>query len=160
MVMNARSRPGRRSGSLRVAALILLMVSCAAAQRGGPSEVRPLPVGDVVARWERVVDGAYENRGVAQVERIGTQWLLNVMCDGTHATYIEGTAVDLAAFTKGFVSARYRYVERTTTDAKCVQGPCPPVRDRRISIERLTVVTATDGDARDAARDCRAPGGK
>jgi hypothetical protein len=159
MVMHAH-RPRRRSGSLRVAILILLMVSCAAAQRGAPSQVRPLPVGDVVARWERVVDGSYENRGVAQIERLGTQWLLNVMCDGTHATYIDAAAVDLAAYTKGFVSARYRYVERTTTDAKCVKGPCAPVRDRRIAIERLTVVTATDDDARNAARDCRAPGGR
>ena len=156
--MPAFERPGRWS-ALRVGASILLMASCAAAQRGGPAQVRPLPVGDAVASWERVDRGAYENRGLAQVERLGTQWLLNVMCSGTHATYIESSDVDLTTYRTGFVTARYRYVERTTSDAKCVKEPCLPVRDRRVAIERLTIVAATDEDARLAARDCRMPGG-
>jgi hypothetical protein len=158
MEMPAVNRSGFWS-TLRVGVLILVTASCAAAQRGGRSQVRPLPVGDVVAPWERVSSGAYENRGLAQVERLGTQWLLNVMCDGIHATYIDTSDVDLAAFSKGFVSARYRYVERTTTDVKCVKEPCLPVRDRRVAIERLTTVAASADDARRAASDCRVPGG-
>jgi len=106
--MPLRIRLRHASGRLWVAVLVLLMVSCAAAQRGQPSAVRPLPVGDAVSPWERIVDGVYEHRGLAQVERLGTQWLLNVMCDGTHAVYIEESRADLAAFRKGCVRARYR----------------------------------------------------
>jgi hypothetical protein len=156
LVMPVLDRSGCWS-TFRAGVLILVMASCAAAQRGGPSAVRPLPVGDVVAPWERVSGGAYENRGLAQVERLGTQWLLNVMCNGTHATYIESSDTDLTMYSKGFVVARYRYVERTTTDAKCVKEPCLPVRDRRVAIERLTAVAASVEDARSAARDCRVP---
>ena len=149
-----------RCSLLRVAALTLLMVSIVVAQRGNPSQVRPIPVGDVIAPWERIVRGAYENKGLAQVERIGDRWVLNVMCDGTHATYIDDTEIDLTAYSKGYVSARYHYVERTTNDPQCVQAPCAPVRDRRIALERLTIVTASPEQARDMARECRSPAGK
>lgn len=132
-VMHLRHPSALPSGSLRAVSVLLLMVSCAATQRGQPADVRPLPAADVVAPWERVIDGACENRGIAQVERLGTQWLLNVMCDGTHATYIEESSADLSVFTKGYVHARYRYVERTTADVKCIKEPCPPVADRRAS---------------------------
>jgi hypothetical protein len=138
----------------RVLVLLLVMVSCAAAQRGAPPEVRPLPLGDIVAPWERLVAGAYENRGLAQVERLGNQWVLTVRCDGTHSTYINDTGIDLSKYNKTYVSARYRYVERTALDARCVKGPCAPVRDRRIALERLTAVTATEEDARLMARAC------
>lgn len=137
--------------------MILLIAPGARAQPGAPSQIRPLPVGDVVASWERVSGGAYENRGLAQVERLGTQWVLNVMCSGTHATYIQSSDVDLATYSKGFVIARYHYVERTT-DVTCVTEPCLPARERRVVVERLTTVAASAEDARNAARDCRAPG--
>jgi hypothetical protein len=77
------------------------------------------------------------------------------MCDGIHATYIsDATKVDLTTYSKGYVNARYHYVEEENTDTRCVQGPCPPARERRIAIERLTVVQVTPEQANDRARKC------
>ena len=141
---------------------MLLMVPCVVAQRGNPPQVQSLPVGDSVARWEHIVRGAYENKGLAKVERIGDRWVLNVMCDGTHATYLEDIEMDLASYSKGYVSARYHYVEHTINDPKCLRAPCPAVHERRIALERLTIVTASPEQAREraSAGQCRSPAGK
>ena len=39
--------------------------------------------------------------------------MLNVHCDGTHATYLDDTRVDLARYARGYVSVRYHYADRT-----------------------------------------------
>jgi len=130
------------------------MVSCAFAL--GDSRQQPPPVGPdaPVAAWERIVRGAYENKGIAQVERLGDRWVLNVMCDGVHATYIDDTTLDLPLYSQGYVNARYHYVDRINSNARCVQGPCPPVQERRVALERLTVLTATREQASEKALTC------
>jgi len=107
-----------------------------------------------VAAWERVVEGSYENRGLARIEKVGNRWALTVLCNGTHTTYIDDTKLDLASHAGSYVNARYKYAERTIDDPKCFRAPCGPVRERRIALERLTAVTATPEAARDAARQC------
>lgn len=148
--------PSSRSNSVpALVAAVALMVSCAA-QRGpqSPTDIRPLPV-DNPASWERIVDGAFENKGVAQVERLGRQWLLTVMCNGTHATYIDDTGLDLSTYGDAYLHVRYRYVERTNADVRCVKEPCPPSRERRVAIERVTRLTTTPDEAGELARTCR-----
>jgi hypothetical protein len=155
--MRSSLQPSSRGhAGLALVAVMAMVVSCAATQRGpqAPSDIGSLPV-ENPAPWERIVNDAYENRGVAQIERLGRQWLLNVMCDGTHATYIEEAGTDLDQYRGAYVSVRYRYVERTNADVRCVKEPCPPVRERRVALERVTRVAATPEDARDSARSCR-----
>ncbi len=146
----------RTSAAPAFVAAVALMGSCAAAQRGpqAPSDIRPLPV-ENPASWERIADGAFENKGVAQVERLGRQWLLNVMCNGTHATYIDDTGPDLSTYRDAYLRVRYRYVERTNADVRCVKEPCPPSRERRVAIERITRLPATPDEAGEMARTCR-----
>jgi len=110
------------------------------------------------ASWERVVGGAYENRGVAQIARLGDRWVLNVMCAGTHATYIDDTKIDLRSYTKGYVSARYHYIDRTIRNQKCFRAPCSPVRERRIALEHIAIVNATATQARELANGCHKSG--
>ena len=139
------------SRTIRAAAIVVLG-ACASAQRG-PAGAGTLPLG-APAAWERVVPDAYENRGLAQVERLGRQWVLKVFCDGTHSTYIDSSPIDLTSYRDGYVVARYRYVERMT-NVQCAQGPCPPVPERRIALEQVRSVKATADSAADMARVCR-----
>jgi len=131
----------------------LLMITAATG-----AQVRPAPVEPSIARgsapWERVVRGRYENRGIAQIEKMGNRWVLNVLCDGTHATYLDDTHVDLARYARGYVSARYHYADRTIDDPKCFRAPCPPVHERRIVLERVKTVSATPKQARALAHNC------
>src|SRR5438034_10740773 len=108
-------------------------VACAALLTASASVEPP------VAPWERRAGRGFENRGVAQIEKMGNRWVLNVMCDGTHATYLdESGRVDPARYAGRYVGARYHYVDRTITDPKCFRAPCPPVHERRIVLERVT----------------------
>ena len=114
-------------------------------------------LGTSVNPWERAVGHSFENRGIAQVERVGSRWLLNVMCGATHATYVdETTKIDLARFADDFVTARYHYVDRTI-DVNCFRAPCPPSHERRVVIERLTRVTKSPQHAAQLARQCAPP---
>jgi hypothetical protein len=77
------------------------------------------------ASWERVVGGAYENRGVAQVARLGDRWVLNVICGGTHATYIDDTRIDLRRYTKA-MSAPATTISTTPSATRSVSArPAP-----------------------------------
>jgi hypothetical protein len=105
----------------------------------------------VIAAWERRVDGSYENRGIAQIEKSGDRWALTILCDGTHTTYLDDTTIDLNPHVGGFVQARYHYVDRVV-EARCIQAPCGPVSQRFIALERLTKVSTTAEKAR-AQRD-------
>lgn len=103
--------------------------------------------------WERQAGDARENRGVAKVERIGPRWMLTVMCNGTHSTYLDDTTIDLEKYSKGYVSARYRWVTRMVR-VQCVRAPCPEQPERRLAIERLTAVDMTDARASELAKNC------
>lgn len=109
------------------------------------------------APWERSVQGAFENRGVAHIERLGTRWILNVLCDGTHATYIDDTTLNLTRYTKGYVRARYQYVDRQVHDPKCIAAPCAAITERRIALQRVSPISVTEKKASDLARACSAP---
>jgi hypothetical protein len=106
------------------------------------------------AEWERLAEGAFENKGVARIERLGDRWVLSVVCRGTHTTYLDETSIDLTQYADRYVSARYHYVERTVPDPKCFRAPCGPIRERRLSLERVTVLPITVQAAREKGRRC------
>jgi hypothetical protein len=126
------------------------VIACSSAPTVPDSQTRQGPI----AIWERQVGDAFENRGVAKVERLGTRWVLTVMCDGTHSTYLDDTKLDLSSYAKSYVNARYTWVTRQV-DVQCPVAPCPRVNERRIALERLTVVTMTDERARELSRSCK-----
>jgi hypothetical protein len=113
------------------------------------------PVTPDPAAWERRVGDVYENRGLARVERIGQLWMLTILCNGAHSTYIEPSRIDPALYAKGFVAAQYRYVDRENRDARCVQAPCSPITERRIVLERLERIEATAAQAQAATASCQ-----
>ena len=129
--------------------------ACSSAPAAGSQPPQtPPPTPAPVVSWERQAGSAFENRGVAKVEQLGTRWVLTVMCDGTHSTYLDDTTIDLNNYAKGFVNARYTWVTRQV-DVRCPVAPCPRVSERRIALEQLTPVTMTDDRARELARTCK-----
>jgi len=105
-------------------------------------------------QWERVVRDAYENKGVARIERLGERWILSVWCRGTHSTYLDSTTEDLNRYSDLFLRVQYSYVEREVTDPKCLRAPCSPLRQRLISIKQLTPLKITLEEARKRDREC------
>ena len=106
------------------------------------------------APWEQVLSVTLQNRGVAKVEKLGARWMLTVACDGVHSTYIDDTTLDLASFSKGYVTARYHYVDRKVI-VQCVKAPCPPITERRMVLEQLEKADASAADEQASARRCR-----
>jgi hypothetical protein len=136
----------------RLVVFACLSASCAASSGGSQTRAPGR-----AASWERVVDDAFENKGIARLEQLGRRWALTVLCSGTHTTYLADTTVNPADFAKGYVQARYRYVERTVPDPKCVRAPCGPVIERLVALDKVTPVAATPEQAAEIARDCKAP---
>jgi hypothetical protein len=109
----------------------------------------------LTAPWERRVGNAYENRGLARIERLGDRWVLTVFCDGTHSTYLEADgAIDPSRHATRYVSVRYRYVDRPLDDPTCLRAPCSPVLERRIVLERVKALAATRAEAEARVTQC------
>jgi hypothetical protein len=140
-------------------AFLLALTGAPCAQRpSSPAQSEPAvatPVTPDPAAWERRVGDVYENRGLARVERIGQLWMLTILCNGAHSTYIEPSRIDPAPYAKGYVTAQYRYVDRKNPDARCVQAPCGPITERRIVLERLERIEATAAQAQAATASCQ-----
>jgi len=122
------------------------------AQRGAPAP------GSAVVKapeaWERRTDESFENRGLAQVERVGQRWALTILCRGRHSVYLEPGDVDPALYSKAYIQARYRYVDRVNENVACVRAPCAPVTERRILLERVDLVAPSETAVRAAVDRC------
>jgi hypothetical protein len=110
------------------------------------------PGGDEIASWEQLVEGTIENKGVAQIEMFGNRWVLTVQCNGTHQTYLDDPLPPPTQYANRYLRARYHYVQRTVAVA-CLRPPCAQVRERRISLERVTILSLTPEQAT-TARQC------
>ncbi len=110
-----------------------------------------------VSLWESEVGGVYENKGIAQIERDGKTWMLSVLCKGTHSTYLDDTKIDLTLYEKKYVNVRYRYVDRAVP-VQCIQAPCPPMIERRIVLEKITLTSIGDSEAKKVAENCLGSG--
>jgi hypothetical protein len=140
-------------------AFLLVLGGAPGAQRpGSPAQGEPAVVTPVTpdpAAWERRVGNMYENRGLARVGRVGQLWMLTILCNGAHSTYIEPSRIDPAPYAKDHVTAQYRYVDRENPDARCVQAPCTAITERRIVLERLERIEATPAQAQAATASCQ-----
>lgn len=115
------------------------------------------PPAQPVAPWETFSKDTdtYAHRGIARVEHAGARWVLTIFCDGTHSVYIDtATKADLQAYATGFVRARYIYVDRLMKDPRCFKEACNAVVERRVILEHVQRVDATDDKARQLVRQC------
>jgi hypothetical protein len=126
---------------------------------GNPDFQTSVPLADG-SPWDRVAAGAYENNGIAWLEKLDSRWALSVKCGTTHTVYLDDTSIDLTRYTPGYVNARYRYVDRTVADPRCFRSPCPASSERRIALERLQRVTLTPQEVLDAENRCADQRGK
>ena len=149
----------RRSWRLSIGVLLVSATGCASrgeAVTASASEPPQVQSGTrPAAGWERLVDGRYENKGIARIEKVGDRWALSVLCRGTHTTYLDESAFDLTRYQNLYVAVRYDYVDRTVPNPKCVRAPCPPMTERRILLERITPVPVTREQADERARQCK-----
>jgi hypothetical protein len=96
---------------------------------------------------ERRLDGVYETRGPASIDRLGDRYVLTVRCEGVHQIYVRNTAVvDLGPFAGKTVRVRYRYAEERNPRARCVRPPCPPVTERVVEITEIEELITLDAD--------------
>jgi hypothetical protein len=91
-------RPDKRRTTLPSRSLKLRLGQCVL------PALLTIPAAHAPAPWERAVRGTYENRGIAQIEKLGDRWVVSVHCDGTHTTYLDDTRVDLARYARGYVA--------------------------------------------------------
>lgn len=157
--IGARRRTAKLRGDrLATAACLVALSGALGAQRPEPQVPNEppvtVPVSPEPAAWERRVGDRYENLGLAQVERLGPMWMLTILCRGVHSTYLEKSPVDPSSYVKGYVVAQYRYVDRQNQNVACVQGPCGPVTERRVVLDRLTRIEATPDQVRNAIVSC------
>jgi len=87
------------------------------------------------------VSGAFENRGVARIEKLAARYVLAIYCRGIHRIYIDrGEDLNLERYLTLFVRARYTYVDRVRADVQCVKAPCGPVTERRVALVQVDEV--------------------
>ena len=146
----ARAGRGRGAASAVVLLAVILAPGCASSQAHQSSASAALP-------WERAINGAFENKGVATIERLGPAWVLTVQCAGTHTTYLEATSIDLAKYDATYVRARYRWVDRLVKDPRCVLPPCQNISQRMIALDRVDTLAITRQQADVIAAACKSP---
>ena len=105
-------------------------------------QASPIPT----APWEEKIGERYVSRGVSQLEKVGSRYLLTTFCGGVHSVYAEGgDEVTLDKYVGTFVRAHYVYILKENPNIRCVQAPCGPMTERVAlitSIERLSVSEA------------------
>jgi len=99
------------------------------------------------ALWERPVQDAFENRGVAKIVRLLTQLALVTYCSGIHTAYIHGSQnLDVHDYLGKFVRVRYRYIKVIRNDIRCVRAPCSPSEEVKIVIESVKEMAVSEED--------------
>lgn len=87
--------------------------------------------------WEILNKGAFQNRGIAKIEKLGKEYVLTVYCEGTHRVFIHHPKnFNLEYFSGQFVQARYTYGD-IKKEIQCIKKPSKPVTLRKILIQDL-----------------------
>ena len=74
---------------------------------------------------------------------------MTTFCNGIHRIYIgDDKKVKLDDFVGKFVHVRYRYVEKTNFDVKCIKAPCGPVTEISVVIHDLAEVSVSENELR------------
>lgn len=106
------------------------------------------------ALWERQVQDAFENKGVAKIVSVAARVALATYCYGIHTTYIhEGQAFTVWPYLGKFVRVRYRYIKVRNPNIRCVRAPCPQ-EEVRIIIESIEEITVSEEEQTQYTTTC------
>jgi hypothetical protein len=123
------------------AGALVALPGCAPAASESSTATTLLP-----RRCEQWLDGVYETRAPATIEKLGNRYVLSVRCEGIRQVYVRvSPTLDLEPFVGKPVRARYRYVDEPNARTTCVRAPCPPATERVvdvIAVEEVAGVTA------------------
>lgn len=138
------------------AGLLLAFLFCPACARVAVSRDEKTSIShSAVSSWERIIDGLYENRGIARIEKLGSRYVLTMYCYGQHSVYIKNTKeIDLNRLLDRFVRVRYTYVEEINPDVKCPQAPCGPFFERLLVIANVVEVDTGKDDLEHFKASC------
>jgi len=94
--------------------------------------------------WETQHRGEFQNRGVAQIDKLGTEFVLTVSCKGIHRVFIhQNPKIHLEDFLGQFVQARYTYGD-IKKQVQCIKKPCNLITERKLLIHDLEVVLGSE----------------
>lgn len=111
--------------------------------------IHPIP-----ERWESLSDDMYENRGIAQIERIAPKYMLTISCGRIHQVFIyQNPEVALKHYVGKFVRARYTYAE-VKKRVQCIKEPCHPATKRKIVIHSLEETIASEAARAHFEKEC------
>jgi hypothetical protein len=106
------------------------------------------------ALWERQVEDAFENKGVAKIVSVAARLALATYCYGVHTMYIyEGHTFNVQPYQGKFVRVRYRYIKVRNPKIRCVRAPCPQ-EEVRIVIESIKEITVSEEEQIQYATTC------
>lgn len=87
--------------------------------------------------WEIRKQGIFQNRGIAQIEKLGKEYVLTVSCEGVHRVFIhQQKDLQLEEYVGHFIEVRYTYGE-VKKQIQCITTPCHAITERRILIQNL-----------------------
>ena len=111
----------------------------------------------LAALWEEKRGDQYINRGVSQLEKVGSRYLLTTFCDGVHSVYAEGSDEGmLDKYLGTFVRVHYLYILKENSNIRCVQAPCAPMTERVALITNIEQVSVSEAERLSYQRICTA----
>lgn len=94
--------------------------------------------------WEKSLNGLFENRGIAQIERWKDNYILKIYCNGIRYTYIkDNNEFSLDGYLEKFIIARYTYIEEKE-NIVCIKAPCLPVTVTKLLIKNIEEVAVSN----------------
>lgn len=94
--------------------------------------------------WEIPRQGVFQNRGIAQIDKLGKEYVLTVSCNGVHRVFIhQHKKINLEEFLGQFVQARYTYGD-VRKRVQCIKKPCNPITERKLIIHDLEKVVGSE----------------
>jgi len=94
--------------------------------------------------WETQHRGKFQNRGIAQIDKLGKEYVLTVSCKGIHRVFIhQNQKIHLEDFLGQFVQARYTYGD-VRKQVQCIKKPCNPITERKLLIHDLEIVLGSE----------------
>ena len=94
--------------------------------------------------WEFPHQGAFQNRGIAQIDKLGKEYVLTISCKGIHRVFIhQDKKIKLEEFLGKFVQARYTYGD-VKKQVRCIKTPCNPITERKLLIHDIEIVLGSE----------------
>jgi hypothetical protein len=108
-----------------------------------PTEVTPVDTAPKL--WETRDQMVFKNRGIAQIEQLGKEYVLTIYCDGIHRAFIHhNPKVNLKEYLGKFIQVQYIYVDVKTRSVNCIKAPCGSISERKILIQNLKEIIGSE----------------